>query len=211
MTLASICGQTCGLPLFLHVLSATVLIGGISAVVVVAVAALRYPEHAALLRRIAFRTTLIVVWPAFIATVAGGHWTLSREHLADNRTPPDWALVGIAVTDVGVIVVIVLTVFAWLALRRPHGPSCGGARRDLSRSALGHALGNDHEAGVLELPPCCDARRGPATSVRAGAGDRLRNSGATYAERGPALSILVIILIVIVVLAVLGFFGRGRF
>jgi Tfp pilus assembly protein PilX len=48
-------------------------------------------------------------------------------------------------------------------------------------------------------------------SVRAGAGDRLRNNGATYAERGPALSILVIILIVIVVLAVLGFFGRGRF
>lgn len=32
-----------------------------------------------------------------------------------------------------------------------------------------------------------------------------------YAERGPALSLLVIILIVIVVLALLGFFGRGRF
>jgi hypothetical protein len=120
VTLASICGPTCGVPLFLHVLGATLLIGGISAVVVVAVAALRYPEHAALLRRIAFRVTLIVVWPAFIATVAGGHWTLSREHLADNRTPPGWALVGIAVTDVGVLVVIVLTVFAWLALRRPR-------------------------------------------------------------------------------------------
>jgi len=40
---------------------------------------------------------------------------------------------------------------------------------------------------------------------------RVRNRRATYAERGPALSILVIILIVIVVLAVLGFFGRGRF
>jgi hypothetical protein len=87
--------------------------------VVVAVAALRSPEHAAPLRRIAFQTTLIVVWPAFIATVAGGHWTLSRE-LGDNRTPPGWALVGIAVTDIGVLVVIVLTVFAWLALRRPR-------------------------------------------------------------------------------------------
>ena len=32
-----------------------------------------------------------------------------------------------------------------------------------------------------------------------------------YAERGPALSLLVIILIVILVLALLGFFGRGRF
>jgi len=31
------------------------------------------------------------------------------------------------------------------------------------------------------------------------------------AERGPALSLIVIILIVIVVLALLGFFGRGRF
>jgi hypothetical protein len=106
-------------PLFLHVLGATLLIGGISAVVVVAVAALR-SKHAALLRRIAFRTTLIVVWPAFIATVAGGHWTLSREHLADDRKPPGWALVGIAVTDIGVLVVIVLTVFAWLAVRRPR-------------------------------------------------------------------------------------------
>ena len=88
--------------------------------VVVAVAALRSPEHAALLRRIALQTTLIVVWPAFIATVAGGHWTLSREHLADNRIPPGWALVGIAVTDLGVLVVIGLTAFAWLALRRPR-------------------------------------------------------------------------------------------
>ena len=107
------------MPLFLHVLGATLLIGGISAVVVVAVAALRHPEHAAL-RRITFQTALIVVWPAFIATVAGGHWTLSREHLADNRPPPGWALVGIAVTDLGVPVVIGLTVFAWLALRRPR-------------------------------------------------------------------------------------------
>ena len=120
MTLASICGPTCGLPLFLHVLGATVLVGGISAVMVFAAAALRHPGHAALLRRIALQTTLIVVWPAFIATVAGGHWTLSREHLADNRTPPGWALVGIAVTDLGVLVVIVLTVCAWLALRRPR-------------------------------------------------------------------------------------------
>jgi hypothetical protein len=120
LTLASICGTTCGVPLFLHVLGATVLVGGISAVMVVAVAALRHPEHAALLRRIAFQTKLIVVWPGFIATVAGGHWTLSREHLADNRTPPGWALVGIAVTDLGVLVVIVLTIFAWLALRRPR-------------------------------------------------------------------------------------------
>jgi hypothetical protein len=120
VTLASICGPTCGGPLFLHVLGATVLVGGISAVVVVAMTALWYSEYAALLRRIAFQTTLIVVWPGFIATVAGGHWTLSREHLAANRTPPGWALVGIAVTDVGVLVVIVLTVFAWLALRRPR-------------------------------------------------------------------------------------------
>jgi hypothetical protein len=43
VTLASICGQTCGLPLFLHVLGATVLVGGISAVMVFAAAALRHP------------------------------------------------------------------------------------------------------------------------------------------------------------------------
>ncbi len=124
------------MPLFLHVLGATILIGGISAVVVVAVAALRSPEHATLLRRIAFQTTLIVVWPAFIVTVAGGHWTLSRK-LADHRTPPGWALVGIAVTDVGVIVVIVLTVFAWLALRRPR---MGGAVAALAGLYLGALL-----------------------------------------------------------------------
>ncbi|MEP6976730.1 MAG: hypothetical protein ABI948_01610 [Thermoleophilia bacterium] len=39
----------------------------------------------------------------------------------------------------------------------------------------------------------------------------LTEKKTTYAERRPALSILLIILIVIVVLAVLGFFGRGRF
>ena len=105
-------------PLFLHVLGAVLLFGGVASLAVVSVAGLRIPNHAALLRRVAFRTTLLVVWPAYVVMRAGAQWILSREGLDDDA--PGWVGVGFLVSDVGIIVLLVLTVLGWLALRRPR-------------------------------------------------------------------------------------------
>ena len=103
-------------PLFLHVLGAVVLFGGVASLVVVSFAGLRIAEHAAMLRRLAFVTMLVLVWPAYVVMRVGAQWILSREGLESNS--PDWVGVGFAVADGGVVVLLLLTLLGWLALRR---------------------------------------------------------------------------------------------
>jgi hypothetical protein len=104
------------LPLFLHVLGAVVLFGGVAALVVVSFAGLRVAEHAPMLRRLAFVTTLVLVWPAYVVMRLGAQWVLSREGL--DGSPPGWVGYGFAVSDGGIIVLLLLTLFGWLAVRR---------------------------------------------------------------------------------------------
>ena len=104
-------------PLFLHVLGAIALFGGVGSVALLAVAALRYEEHSALLRRTAFVTTLTVVWPAYVAMRIGGQWILGREGL--DQDTPGWVGVGFVVSDVGILVLALITLLGWLASRRP--------------------------------------------------------------------------------------------
>ncbi len=105
-------------PLFLHVLGAVLLFGGSASLAVLSIAGLRIPEHAVLLRVLAFRTTLIVVWPAYLVMRVGAQWILSREGLEDNS--PGWVGVGFIVSDAGVVVLLLLTLLGWLSRRRPR-------------------------------------------------------------------------------------------
>jgi hypothetical protein len=116
MTTASLCGPSCGAPLFVHVLGSVLLFGGIASLVVVSIAGLRIPEHAALLRTLAFRTMLFVVWPAYVVMRVGAQWVLTHEGL-DHDTP-GWVGYGFAVSDFGIVVLLLLTLLGWLALRR---------------------------------------------------------------------------------------------
>jgi hypothetical protein len=124
--LASICGPTCGFPLFLHVLGAIVLFGGTTTVAILAFASLsRDAPSAALLRRVAFFTMLAVVWPGLIAMRLAGQWVLSGDlysGLEDSN--PTWLGIGLLVSDIGVLVVALTTLFSWLAYRqtRPDRP-----------------------------------------------------------------------------------------
>jgi hypothetical protein len=106
------------LPLFLHILGATALFGGVATVALLAVMAQRIPLHAVLARRIALTTLLAVVWPAYVLLYAGGVWIASKEDL--HPSFPTWMVVGVSVTDGGIVVLLVLTLLAWLARRRPR-------------------------------------------------------------------------------------------
>jgi len=106
------------LPLFLHVLGATVLFGAVGALAIVSFAGLRVPDHSLMLRRLAFYTTLLLVWPAYIVMRVGAQWIVSKEQLDKNS--PGWVNVGFFVADGGVVVLLALTLLGWLALKRPR-------------------------------------------------------------------------------------------
>jgi hypothetical protein len=138
MTVASLCGPTCDAPLFVHVLGATLLFGALLAVATLAFASIRIAQHGPMLRRVAFTVMLAGVWPAYILMRVGAQWVLSHEGLDDNE--PGWVGVGFIVSDVGILVLLALTVLAWLGLRRPRvGPWLAGLA-SLYLVALGVAV-----------------------------------------------------------------------
>ena len=104
-------------PLFLHVLGAVVLFGG-----VVSTGFLTYASRpravapALLLRRLAFRTVLIVVWPAYVLMRVAAEWIRSKEF--SGGTEPDWVGVGYVIADAGLLILIALTVCTYLAARQ---------------------------------------------------------------------------------------------
>jgi len=137
MMLASLCGPTCGAPLFLHVLGAVSLFGDVGTVAILAYAALRKPEAAVLLRRLAFAVMLVGVWPSFVAMRIGAAWVASHEGLSNSNAT--WIGVGFGVSDVGVLVLAALTLVAWLSTRRPRLGTALAGIATLYLGALGVA------------------------------------------------------------------------
>ena len=103
------------LPLFLHLVGAFALVGGVLAAVTLAASARRHAGHAALLSRLALRALLAVVVPAFVVMRVGAQWILSKEKYAENS---DWVGIGFGISDAGAIVVIALALLAWRTARR---------------------------------------------------------------------------------------------
>jgi hypothetical protein len=104
--------------LFVHVLAAMGLVGGVLTVTIVSLAAARsaWPQHVPLLRALAFRTNLVLVLPAFVAVHVLGDLLANREY---EHGEPDWLNTAFAVTDVDLIVGgVVLTALQFWVLRR---------------------------------------------------------------------------------------------
>jgi hypothetical protein len=100
------------LPLFLHVLGATVLVGAVAAT---AIAAGR-SGSSLVLRRVALGTIVALVIPAWILMRVAGEWTNSREDIPGD---PGWLGTGYIVSDAGVIVLLLSVIFGWLSVRKP--------------------------------------------------------------------------------------------
>jgi len=114
---ASYCGKTCGGPLYVHVVGATALFGGVLAVTILAFAASRYPpERTLFARRLTFWLTLLLVVPAWIAMRAGAEWVL-RQGYAKNL---GWENAGFVVSDGGAALILLLLLVSWLAWKRPQ-------------------------------------------------------------------------------------------
>jgi hypothetical protein len=82
---------------------------------VLAVAARKRSENAALLSRVAFRTLIFVVLPSWIVMRVGAQLIANKEF--PDKTP-GWVDVGFVVSEPGLIILIALGVLAWASARR---------------------------------------------------------------------------------------------
>ena len=125
--LAAIRPDSWNFPLLLHVLGASVLIGGLVVAVTAQFLGWRRPDDAAAFGRVAFRALLFVAFPAWWVMRVGAEWIYSREGLDELDPEPDWVGVGFVTADFGGLLLLVSLVLAGLAAR--------GQRRVLGRIA----------------------------------------------------------------------------
>ena len=124
--LASIRPDDWNFPLFLHVLGAMTLVGSVALVLLSLVSA-RTGDSAAGLR-LAFRSLLFGVIPAWIVMRIGAQWIASKEGLDDLDKPPAWVDIGFLTSEPTLLLLIIATVCAGIAARRARtgGRAFGG-------------------------------------------------------------------------------------
>jgi hypothetical protein len=113
--LAVIRADSVNFPLLVHVLGAMLLVGTLAAAVAAVV--LARTGNGATLQRMAFRALLAGAVPAFISMRVGAEWVKDKEHVSDDA---DWIGIGYSVADMGLLLLIIATVLAGLALRRAN-------------------------------------------------------------------------------------------
>ena len=115
-------------PLLLHVLGAMLLVGATLMATIAALAGWRSDNST--LARLAFRTLLLGVIPAWILMRIGAGWIESREGFGDES--PGWLQVGVIVAEPGLLLLLIATLLSGLGLRRARKSGGGGG---LTRAA----------------------------------------------------------------------------
>jgi hypothetical protein len=121
--LATIRPDAWNFPLLLHVLGAMVMVGAL--VVAASVLVLAWRDGSAALVRAGFRTLLLGALPAFVVMRASAEWILSKEGLTDSNVA--WIGIGFSTSDFGLLIILVSTLLAWLAVRRTRRGEASGA------------------------------------------------------------------------------------
>jgi hypothetical protein len=122
-------------PLFVHVLGAMILVGGL----VTGAAALAFAKDDAKLLRLGFWALMLVSFPGWIIMRIGAQWIASKEHL--NNLPdelvPTWLSIGSLVADAGGLVLVVTLIIGGIGVRRLEaGKSSGLLRATLVLSVV---------------------------------------------------------------------------
>lgn len=112
------------LPLFLHILGAMVLVGGLVLAGTSLFGAWRQGDAATL--RSGYRALLIAVIPGWLVMRIAAEWIVSKEGWNDVKPTPSWIDIGYSLAEPGLLFIIIATVLAGLAARR--GSSGTGAR-----------------------------------------------------------------------------------
>jgi hypothetical protein len=121
-------------PLFLHILGATILVGGLLTAVGMQVLAWRrrQPADATAFGRWAFWALLTVTLPGYVLMRVGAQWIYSKEGWTGDNDPA-WLGVGFLVADAGLLILLVTILLAGLGMRQLR--RSGGTNNVLGRIA----------------------------------------------------------------------------
>jgi hypothetical protein len=133
VTFAAIRPDHWELPLFLHVAGAMLLVGALIVVVASMAVALRNGEGAEVLARLAFRSLLIGVLPAYVLMRVGAEWIASEEGVPDDLA---WIGIGYGIADGGLLLALIALLLAWRGTRRGAAGPGGLGRAVLVLGAI---------------------------------------------------------------------------
>jgi hypothetical protein len=116
MMLALIRSDSWNLPLFLHVLGAITVFGSSATLAIAGFAGRRDSAHEQMLARVALRTFLFGVIPAWILMRVAAEWIVGKEF--SDVESPGWVGVGYIVSEGSGVLLLVAGILAWLSVRR---------------------------------------------------------------------------------------------
>jgi hypothetical protein len=117
MMLALVRPDSWNLPLFLHVLGAITVFGASATLAIAGFAGRRDSVHEQMLARVALRTSLFGVIPAWILMRFAAEWIAGKE-FPDGVDTPGWVGVGYIVSEGSGVLLLVAGILAWLSVRR---------------------------------------------------------------------------------------------
>ena len=103
-------------PLFVHVLGAMVLVGGL----VTATSALAFAKGDTARLRLGYWTLLAVALPGYVIMRIGAQWIYAKEHWDDvpDKLVPTWLDIGFIVADAGALLMIIALIVGGIGMRR---------------------------------------------------------------------------------------------
>jgi hypothetical protein len=114
--LATVRPNDIDIALFVHVLGAMVLVGGL--VTAAGAGILGWRDEAATLRRFSYKTLLAVALPGYIVMRIGAEWTYAKEHLDDVDEDPAWVGIGYITADLGLLLLLIALIAGGIGLRK---------------------------------------------------------------------------------------------
>ena len=104
------------LPLFVHVLGAMILVGGL----LTGASTLLYARGDARFLRLGYWTLLLVAFPGYLVMRAGAQWIYSKEGWDDlpDSAVPTWIDIGFIIADLGALLTVIALILGGIGVRR---------------------------------------------------------------------------------------------
>jgi hypothetical protein len=101
-------------PLFVHVLGAMILVGGL----LTGASILLYARGDTRFLRLGYWTLLFVAFPGYIVMRIGAQWIYSKEGWEDLPDDPTWIGIGFIVADLGALLTLIALIVGGIGVRR---------------------------------------------------------------------------------------------
>lgn len=104
------------LALLVHVFGAMVLVGGL--LTAAAAGIIGWNDESGALRRLSYRTLLMVAFPGWIVMRVGAEWIASKEGLDNLKNDPTWLGIGFMTADGGGLLLLISLILGGIGVRR---------------------------------------------------------------------------------------------